>query len=227
MNLPILYQDEYLVAIQKPHNLFVHRTSMGKDDEIFALQLLRDQIGKKVNPIHRIDRKTSGIVLFSMDMEVHKAIGIQFEDNLIEKEYTALVRGYTEDFGTIDYPLTNLSGKVQEAVTEYETIERMEVNVPFGKFKTSRYSIVKVFPKTGRYHQIRKHFAHIFHPIIGDRPHGCNKQNKLFLEKWNMNDMMLCATKLTFFHPVLETNINIESPLSKEFLQCLKNLNLS
>ena len=138
-----------------------------------------------------------------------------------------MVRGFTENNRTIDYPLTNLSGKVQEAITEFETMERMEVNVPFGKFKTSRYSIVKVFPKTGRYHQIRKHFAHIFHPIIGDRPHGCNKQNKLFLEKWNMNDMMLCATKLTFFHPVLETNINIESPLSKEFLQCLKNLNLS
>ena len=107
---------------------------------------------------------------------------------------------------------------------EYETIERMEVNVPFGKFKTSRYSIVKVFPKTGRYHQIRKHFAHIFHPIIGDRPHGCNKQNKLFLDKWNMNDMMLCATRLSFFHPVLEKEIEVICEVSESFKKCVSIL---
>jgi len=139
-----------------------------------------------------------------------------------------LVRGYTPDSGTIDYPLVDERGRSHAAITHYTTLERYEIPVPFGKFQTSRYSLVEVKPETGRMHQIRKHFAHILHPIIGDRPHGCNKQNKLFLEKWGMNIMLLHAQELRFQHPVTMIEINVEAMLSNEFrcmLEMMKSQN--
>ena len=108
-----------------------------------------------------------------------------------------ILRGYTEDAGTIDYPLRREDGKLQDAVTHYKTICRTEIDLPFGAHSTSRYSLVEAKPETGRMHQLRKHFAHIFHPIIADRAHGCNKQNKLFKEKWEMDTMLLHASSLS------------------------------
>jgi tRNA pseudouridine65 synthase len=110
---------------------------------------------------------------------------------------------------------------VQDAITHYQKLRHFEIPVPFGKFDTSRYSFVEVNPETGRMHQIRKHFAHIFHPIIGDRPHGCNKQNKLFLEKWNMNTMLLHASELQFIHPVSYEKITIEAGIHSDFERVL------
>jgi tRNA pseudouridine65 synthase len=141
----------------------------------------------------------------------------KFAQNKIQKKYWAIVRGYTDDAGIIEYPLKNERGKVQDAITEYKTLNRSEIDIAFGKFKTSRYSLVEIFPKTGRYHQIRKHFAHIMHPIIGDRPHGCNKQNKMFKERFEMTTMMLHAEELSFIHPYNEVVIKINAGLQDEF----------
>ena len=105
------------------------------------------------------------------------------------------------------------------------TLDRSEIDVALGKYSTQRYSLVLLKPLTGRMHQLRKHMAHLRHPIIGDRPHGCNKQNKHFLEKWNMNDMMLCSTKLTFFHPILKKEIVVNCEVSEEFKKCFGLLN--
>lgn len=123
--------------------------------------------------------------------------------------------------------MTRDDGKVQEAYTSYKTIDRVELPVPFGKHQTSRYSLVKAFPKTGRMHQIRKHFSHILHPIIADRPHGCNKQNKLFKERWQMDTMMLHAHKLSFTHPVTKNIVNIAAPLQSEFERMMEMMNWS
>src|SRR5690606_6188411 len=95
------------------------------------------------------------------------------------------------------------------------------LNMPFGKHKTSRYSLVEATPETGRMHQLRKHFAHIFHPIIGDRPHGCNKQNKFWLKKYQMNTMLLHACELSFKHPYSEEQISIKASISEEFKRVL------
>ena len=227
MTLEILYQDEYLCAINKPHGLLVHQSPIARDAEEFALQLLRDQLDQHVHPVHRIDRKTGGILLFALDEEVNKQLQSLFAENQMEKEYLAIVRGYTEDRGEIDYALTREDGKVQEAFTSYKTITRAEIPVPFGKHQTSRYSFVKAFPKTGRMHQIRKHFAHILHPIIGDRPHGCNKQNKLFKEQWQMDTMMLHALRLSFAHPVTDETVNIQAPLQSEFVRMMELMSWS
>ena len=119
------------------------------------------------------------------------------------------------------------NGNSQEAITEYKTLQQTEIDLPVGKHPTSRYSFVEAYPKTGRMHQIRKHFAHIHHPIIGDRPHGCNKQNKLFKEKWGMDSMMLHANCLEFKHPITQIPIKINAPLSTEFERTKKLLNFS
>ena len=217
MKLDILYQDQDLVAINKPHGLLVHRTSIARDADEFALQILRDQLETYVAPAHRLDRKTGGVLLFGLNQESLKESGRLFAENAVRKSYLAIVRGYTEDSAVIDYPLKKENGKLQEAVTHYRTLQHAEIAVPFGKHPTSRYSLVEVMPQTGRMHQIRKHFAHIFHPIIADRPHGCNKQNKHFKERWDMTSMLLHAHRLEFVHPINGQEISISAPLQPEF----------
>lgn len=215
------------MAIHKPNGLLVHRSSIARDAEEFALQMLRDQIEHMVYPAHRLDRKTSGVLLFAKDEDTNRKMQQQFMEQEVYKRYLAIVRGYTDDSGTIDYALKRDDGKVQDAVTHYETLERTEVALPFGRHQTSRYSLVSVKPETGRMHQIRKHFAHIFHPIIGDRPHGCNKQNKLFLERFNMNRLMLHALDLSFIHPIHKGGVSIHAPVTGEFQRMLRELEFS
>ena len=220
--LEILYRDEHLVAINKPHGLLVHRSSIAADADEFAIQLLRDQIGQKVSPVHRIDRKTGGVLLFALNKNVEIAMQQQFMDNKIQKIYLAIVRGYTPEREDIDYPLRKENGTLQDAFTAYITLRKAELPVSSGNHPTSRYSLIEAIPTTGRMHQIRKHLSHIFHPIIGDRTHGCNKQNKLFKEKWEMGTMLLHASALTFNHPITGELITIEAPLQDEFIRVMK-----
>ena len=225
--LQIIYQDEFMVVINKPHGLLVHRSSIAADAEEFAMQMLRDQIHKKVYPVHRIDRKTSGILLFGLSSEAANKIQIQLENQDTQKTYLAIVRGYFPDEIEVDHPLTNDRGKVQEAFTSFKTLNRTELNIPFGKFDTSRYSLIEAYPKTGRMHQIRKHLNHLRHPIVGDRPHGCNKQNKLFKERWNMTTMLLHAQKLKIKHPFSEEIMHLEAPLFNTFSNMIATLELN
>lgn len=219
--LDILFRDEYLIAINKPHGLLVHRSAIAADAEEFALQLLRDQEGVKVNPVHRIDRKTGGVLLFAFSKDVEIAMQQQFMANQVSKKYLAIVRGHTPDKEDINYPLKKENGTIQEAFTSFVTLKRAELEVPLGAHATSRYSLIEVAPATGRMHQIRKHMSHIFHPIIGDRTHGCNKQNKLFTERWEMNTMLLHALELYFTHPVTQQPIRITAPLQLEFIRVM------
>lgn len=220
--LEIIYRDEHLIAINKPHGLLVHRSSIAADASEFALQLLRDQIGMKVNPVHRIDRKTGGILLFAFNKEVEIAMQKAFMENQVSKKYLAIVRGHTPDAEDIDYPLRKENGTLQDAFTSYTTLKRAELDIAFGKHPTSRYSLVEAVPTTGRMHQLRKHLSHIFHPIIGDRTHGCNKQNKLFLEQWEMTTMLLHASQLAFVHPITGMEVKIQAILQPEFARVVE-----
>lgn len=225
MKLEILYRDNSLIAINKPHGLLVHKTGLAADSHEFALQILRDQIGQMVFPVHRLDRKTGGVLLFSLNQEMLVKTKALFENREIEKKYLAIVRGFTPLSGIIEYPLKNDKGKIQEAKTEFKTLEMVEIPLAFGKYQTQRYSLVEVTPYHGRMHQIRKHFAHIMHPIIGDRPHGCNKQNKLFKDKWKMETMMLHAGELKFKNPESEKDVKISARPGEEFFRTLDLLN--
>jgi tRNA pseudouridine65 synthase len=215
--LEIIYQDEYLVAINKPHGLLVHRSPIAADATEFAVQILRDQLGSMVYPVHRLDRKTSGILLFALNEEMNSKMQVQFAEGKVKKQYHAIVRGFTPETMDIDYPLKRDDGVVQEAFTSFVTLQKTEVDIPSGKHATSRYALVELVPTTGRMHQLRKHMAHIFHPIIGDRPHGCNKQNKFFLEVFQMNSMLLHAKELCFYHPFTEQEILIQADYQPEF----------
>ncbi|RZM30187.1 MAG: pseudouridylate synthase [Pedobacter sp.] len=215
--LEIVYQDEHLIAINKPHGLLVHRSAMASDAKVFALQMLRDQIGRRVSPVHRLDRKTGGLLLFAFEKDVEIAMHKQFMEGEVQKKYRAILRGYAPDALDIDYALTTDEGVVQEAFTSFITLNRAEIEVPFGKHDTSRYSLVEATPTTGRMHQLRKHFAHIFHPIIGDRKHGCNKQNRFFKEQWDMTTMLLHASELNFKHPVTGAQVELRAVVQDEF----------
>lgn len=227
--LPILYQSADLVAINKPHGLLVHRSPIAADASDFAVQLLRDQLGQRVYPVHRLDRKTGGVLLFALTEAMNAIMQQQFMNGQVTKTYLAIVRGYTDDEQAIDYPLRKDDGNgevgvLQDAFTRLKTLQRTEVPLPFGKHPTSRYSLVELTPTTGRMHQLRRHTAHILHPIIGDRPHGCNKQNKLFLSRFGMNTMLLHAHRIQFQHPVSGETVVITAPWQAEFGRMLRVL---
>lgn len=212
------------MAVNKPHGLLVHRTSLAKDATEFALQYLNKQLQREVHPCHRLDRKTSGILLFALTREVNAEISQLFRTNEVKKTYHAIVRGFIENKGEIDYPLKNDKEKIQDAVTQFKCLNKFEIPLAHGKHETSRYALVELKPETGRMHQLRKHMAHIFHPILGDRPHGCNKQNKLWKETFDMTTMMLHAKELSFTHPVTGEEVFISAEYSEEFGRVLRLL---
>jgi tRNA pseudouridine65 synthase len=223
--LDIVYQDDHLIAINKPHGLLVHRSSIANDAKEFALQLVRDQIARWVSPVHRLDRKTGGLLLFAFEKDVEIAMHKQFQEGLVSKKYIAVVRGYAPDQLDIDYPLMKENGTMQDAFTSFVTLKRAELDIPLGNHPTSRYSLVEASPTTGRMHQLRKHFAHIFHPIIGDRKHGCNKQNRFFKQEWEMTTMLLHASELKFNHPVTGAEVLLKAPLQEEFIRVMNLMN--
>jgi tRNA pseudouridine65 synthase len=155
--------------------------------------------------------------LFALTQESEVAFKKMMELRAFEKKYLTIVRGYTLAADTIDYPLKNERGNSKEAITQYKTLQHAEIPLVFGKHTTSRYSLVEAKPLTGRMHQLRRHFAHIMHPIIGDRPYGCNKQNKLFLEQFALSNMLLHARSVTFVHPFTGDPVLIEAKTSEIF----------
>lgn len=224
--LEIIYQDENIIAINKPHGLLVHQSPIARNAEEFALQLLRDQIQQHVWPAHRLDRKTSGLLLFALNKETDRLMQQQFMENKVQKKYLAVLRGHSPDELLIDYPLKKENGTLQDAITHFKTLARTEIPLAVGKHPTSRYSLVEAQPQTGRMHQLRRHFAHIFHPIIGDRPHGCNKQNKFFKEHFQMESMLLHASELEFFHPLSNEKLHLKAALQPEFIRMLAILKI-
>ncbi|HHS91768.1 MAG TPA: tRNA pseudouridine(65) synthase TruC, partial [Campylobacterales bacterium] len=211
--LEILYQDEYLIAVNKPSGLLVHKSPIDKRETEFALQMVRDQIGKYVYPVHRLDKPTSGVLVFALSTEVAKLLSEQFREHRLQKEYMAVVRGYTELEALIDYELKvildkkadkdrNPNKEPQEAKTYYERLATVELPYAVSRYPVARYSLVKLLPQTGRKHQLRRHMKHISHPIVGDTKYGRNEHNRLFREKFNSHRLLLHANKLTFEHPI-------------------------
>ena len=221
----VLYQDEYCIAVNKPHGLLVHRTSMSNDKD-FLLQRVRDQSGKKVYPVHRLDRPTSGVVLFAFGKEIVAEFFRVFRERAAKKTYLALVRGWTEDSGVIDSPLKTASGKEQDALTLFKTLAKTEVAIPVGPYENARYSLVEIDLKTGRTHQIRRHFAHLRHPLVGDTTYGDGRHNQMFRNKFNSHRLMLAATKLELTHPFSGEELIIEAPLETGFKTVLKKLEM-
>jgi tRNA pseudouridine65 synthase len=225
--LPILYQDQHLVAINKPHNLLVHRSSIAADESVFALQLLRDQLNCWVSPCHRLDRKTSGVLLFALSQEVDKEIKKQFENHAVRKKYLALVRGYLPESGTADRPLEKEKGGFQDAITHFRCLQQVELDIEVSRYPKSRYSLAEITPETGRMHQIRRHFAQLRHYLIGDKTYGECKHNKMFEQKFGLNTMLLHASELSFIHPITGENMYITAPMNEEFRRILQEIGMN
>lgn len=228
--LEILFEDEYLIAINKPSGLLVHRTSIAAEETVFALQMLRDQIGQHVSPVHRLDRPTSGVLLFSKKEEILPLLKEQFADRSVQKTYLAIVRGIPEvKSAMIDHPLkSERSGRMQESQTSYQVLA--EAEIPFdttGRYPTSRYSLLELKPETGRTHQIRRHLAHLRHYILGDKKHGDNKQNQFFEKQFGMENLLLHARKLEFRHPISSENISVLAQLPPHFQKTIIDLGWS
>ncbi len=226
--LEILYQDEHIIAINKPSGLLVHKSPIDKHETRFALQILRDQIGQYVYPAHRLDKPTSGILLFALNEETASALALLFRDNAVQKTYLAVVRGYTEEKAKIDYPLKQMldtkvqkekgiTKEAQEAQTSYERLAMVALPYAVKPYPEVRYSLVRLFPHSGRKHQLRRHMKHIFHPIVGDTKHGRGEHNKLFRDKFSCHRLLLHAEKMTFAHPVTGEEVVIEAGFDEVF----------
>ena len=229
MTLRLLYQDEYLVAIDKPSGLLVHRSWLDRHETQFAMQMTRDLIGQHVYPVHRLDRPTSGVLLFALDPQTARTLSEDFAQHRVQKEYLALVRGWTPDQLFIDYPLKEELDKIadkfatvdkpaQEAQTQLQRLQTVELPYAVSaKHPTSRYSLVRLMPHTGRKHQLRRHMAHIFHPIVGDTKHGDGRHNRFFREQYDCQRLMLCNLSLTIQHPQLQNPLRIQTELDGQW----------
>ncbi|MFK5040059.1 tRNA pseudouridine(65) synthase TruC [Glaesserella parasuis] len=227
MKLEIIYQDDELIAINKPAGMLVHRSWLDKHETVFAMQTLRDQIGQHVFLIHRLDRPTSGVLLFALNSEMARTISQLFKQHQIQKSYLAVVRGYLQGEGRIDYPLKVQLDKIadkfsqekeaQEAITDYRNIATVEMPYPAGKFATARYSLVQLYPKTGRKHQLRRHLKHLFHPIMGDTNYGDLHQNRALTANTGCDRLMLHSNSLQFIHPKTLQRIEIKAPLDEQW----------
>ena len=228
--LPILFEDDYYIAINKPAGVLVHRTSIAKEEnELLAVQMLRDQIGQKVYPLHRIDRPTSGVLLFGKSSHATALLQPLFTTDQVKKFYLSIVRGFmSEKHGFIDQPLKKkLIGDLQVAKTEFWSLGHSEI--PYAsspRYNTSRYSVIQAYPHSGRMHQIRRHMAHERHYIIGDTAHGDNKQNNFFKKQFGLQNLLLHAWKLEFTHPVSKEEIRIKAVLPVYFKEMLTLLKL-
>ncbi len=234
--LPVIYHDEYLVAVNKPSGLLVHRSEIDRHETRFALQLVRDQIGQRVYPVHRLDKPTSGVLVFALSPSIATQLGDQFSTQAPKKSYLAVVRGIAPEQGEIDHALTEDLDKYtdkkarqnkppQAAVTHFKRLADIELPVQIDRYPTSRYSLVQCNPLTGRKHQIRRHMKHIAHPIIGDAKHGKGLHNRFFNETYQTNRLLLAATELHIKHPVTAVPLHLTATLDTVFTRVIHTFN--
>lgn len=226
--LPVLHQDAWVVAVHKPAGLLVHRSLVARHDTRFAVQIVRDQLGCAVHPPHRLDRGTSGVLLFALDRDTARALGQQFEARTVGKAYVAVVRGHPPESGTIDHPLSrqfdpiewageDRSEAPQPAVTHYRRLATVEVPWAVDRYPTSRYALVALNPETGRQHQLRRHLKHAAHPILGDGTYGKGVHNRAFRAHLGCERMLLACVGLRFTHPVTGAEVVVRAPLAPDF----------
>lgn len=232
--IEIIYEDEFLVAINKEAGLLVHRSWLDKGETRFAMQLTRDAVGCHVFPVHRLDKPTSGVLLFAKSSAVARSLTEAFTEHKVTKQYLAVVRGYMSEQGTVDYALSfqpdaiadkfaNLDKPAQEAVTHWQSLAQIEL--PFAvskKHDTSRYSLMRLTPETGRKHQLRRHMRHLFHHIVGDTSHGDGRHNRFFRTQYGCARMLLHAQTLALSHPVTGEPLLIKAGLDDQWLRILE-----
>lgn len=222
--LTILHKTPHYIAVDKPSGLLVHRTELSGDAEN-CLALVRDQLGQWVYPVHRLDRATSGVLLFALSSEAAEKLSVLVRERRLKKTYVALVRGHTPEAGEIDRPMRkNFEHKgspVAEAHTCYRRLATAELEFAVGKYPTARYSLIEIEISTGRRHQIRRHMAHLSHPVIGDTVHGDGRHNRFFREQLSIKRLLLHASSVNFTDPFSGEELTIHSKSLADFLALL------
>lgn len=225
-----LYRDDWLLAVHKPAGLLLHRSPIDRHETEFALQYARAlNGGEHVYPIHRLDRPTSGLLLFARDPQTASALGKALMAGQISKTYQAIVRGWIAESGLIDHPLRERDidrrvieeQPVREARTRYRRLALTEIPVEIERYPVSRYSLVELYPETGRKHQLRRHMQHVAHPIVGDTNYGRTRHNRYFAERFGGGRLMLAATRLSFVHPASDELVSLHAPLAPDFERVL------
>jgi tRNA pseudouridine65 synthase len=226
--LDIIFQDKDLLAINKPAGLLVHRSNVAIDIHENVVDQLTNQLGIPVFPIHRLDRPTSGVLLFALNTETAKTMAEKMQQNEIKKWYATIVRGLTKPSGHITKAISSEYNptKKKSAISYYKTVCHALANIPYRGYPTTPYSLVLASPQTGRTHQLRQHFAHIRHYIIGDKKHGDVKQNKHIVPHLNLHTMYLHACQVLFTHPITNQEILINAPLPLAWENMAKLLQL-
>lgn len=220
--LRLLYRDDQLAAFSKPSGLLLHRSAIDWHETRNALQMARDQLGQWVYPVHRLDKPTSGVLLFALNPDTAAQICAAFSGRRVSKRYLAVVRGYTTETARIDYPLKQIrdrmsgrsadaGGALQEAVTDYRRLATAELPYAVGRYATARYSLIEAVPRTGRNRQVRRHMKHVFHPVVGDTSHGDGKHNELFRRQLDCHRLLLHAVSLMLIHPHTGVRLCIEA----------------
>ena len=221
--LPVLYSDESLAVVSKPAGLMVHDSALARGETDFAADRLREQFGKPIFLVHRLDRATSGCLLLAFDRETASALGKTVMSHEVEKDYWAVCRGWpSEPVFTVDHPLDGGPGKAlkKPAITDFEVLATCELALPSSGFETSRYAWLRASPRTGRFRQIRRHLKHMFHHMIGDSSHGDGRHNRNF-RMLGIHRMLLHARRLAFVHPHSGERIEAVAPVDAEFEKAL------
>jgi tRNA pseudouridine65 synthase len=226
-----IYRDQWLLVVHKPAGLLVHRSPIDFHETEFALQYAREMNGGDyVYPVHRLDRPTSGLLVFARDPDTASVLGKAMMAGDVRKRYVAVVRGWTAEQGVIDHPLReepedrrskDKEAPVRAALTRYRRLATTEIPVAIEGHATSRYSLVALYPETGRRHQLRRHMKHISHPIIGDANHGRGRHNRYFAQRFGQGRLMLAATDMAFTHPATGEVLQLAARPEASFLQVL------
>jgi tRNA pseudouridine65 synthase len=231
-SLPILHRDARLVIVNKPSGLLVHRSPIDRHERRFAVQLLRNQLGRRVYPAHRLDKGTSGALAFALDRDAAAALAAQFASGAVRKTYVAIVRGWPEASGIIEHPLEPVqddvlgaqTGGAREAVTAFRRLATVELPHRVDRYPTSRYALVELEPLTGRRHQLRRHLAHASHPIVGDSTYGKGRHNRLFRELFASQRLLLACTRLVLADPQSGAQLSVDAPLADDFAAVVTRL---
>ena len=219
----ILHQDDVIVVVNKPAGMPVHRSRLVSDGDVYLIDVVRAQVPGPLHLIHRLDRATSGVLLIGRSPEVAATLGQQFMQREVEKTYLAVCRGWPAESGTLDYPLPGVreNSERKAAITHWRRLQTTEVSIAINRYPQQRYALVEVTPETGRYRQIRRHFKHVSHHLIGDTSEGRGDHNRLFRQHLRVHRMLLHAWRVAFAHPVTGEPLALEAPLDAEWRRVL------
>ena len=222
MSLEIIYQDNYCLLVTKPNNVLVHHAhhSRNKIDEVSLIQLIENQFGKRYYPIHRLDRKTSGIILLASKREYVASFQALFTNNKIQKIYYGVVRGFSQEHLIIDSPVKGRDALVyKDAETQLKLLDKIILEIPVKPYKSSRYSLVELKPKTGRMHQLRIHMNKVSTPLINDAKYGDKNHDLMYAEQFGWRNLFLHAGSLEFIHPFTNQKLTLKSSFSEDWIQ--------